>query len=119
MARIVLAIASDGEENAQKRADALGEQFKDHSFGVEPHDRKHQIVLLDGPNPSTPDLGTMKSVAQGYGGDNEQRQAEAEPKQVKPTPMPQRGNESTGSGTTNRPAPTPPPAGAVVPAKTV
>jgi hypothetical protein len=103
MARIILAIVSGGEDEAQRRVDSLGEQFKSHSFAVETHDRKHQIVLTEGPNPSTPELETMKGVAQGYGGD---REAEAAPHEVKQAPMPQKGPPATISTPAgNRPAP--------------
>jgi hypothetical protein len=103
MARAVLAIVSGGEDEANDRVSRLGEQFKEHNFAVEAHDRKHQIVLLDGPNPSTPDLDTMKSIANGYGGSVEAREAEAKPKEVKQTPMPQKGSPDTTRSTSPAP----------------
>jgi hypothetical protein len=107
MARAVLAIVSGGEDEANARVERLGEQFGEHKFGVEPHDRKHQIVLLEGPNPSTPDLDTMKSVAAGYGGSTEAREAEATPKEVKQAPLPQKGSPDTRGGAGTPPAPGP------------
>lgn len=87
--RRILAIVSGGEAEANDRLAALKKQFGEAQFVIEPHDRKHQLVVNS--DVTAPDFETMKRVANGYGS-----ATTSEPKEVKQAPMPQ--NASSGPG---------------------
>jgi hypothetical protein len=66
MMQRTLAIIHGGEQEANLRVDALKKQFGDHDFKIQPHGRKHEIVVTS-TEIDTPTLETMSRVAQGHG----------------------------------------------------